>query len=135
MRRTTHAGKPDPRRSIGVYGEAIAVEFMLEKGYVILDRNWRCRTGELDIVARMGNTIIIIEVRTRRAGGRFGTAVESVDFRKQLQVRSTAEVYLSMNKLHGSQIRFDVIAITLTQIESEPVKYEVMELKHLESAF
>ncbi|QHW30083.1 YraN family protein [Paenibacillus rhizovicinus] len=135
MRRTTQAGKPDPRRSIGVYGETIAVEYMLEKGYAVLDRNWRCRTGELDVVARTGNTIIIVEVRTRRAGGRFGTAVESVDFRKQFQVRSTAEVYLSMNKLHGSQIRFDVIAITLTQIESEPVKYEVMELKHLESAF
>lgn len=135
MRKVTHAGKPDTRRSIGVFGEAIAFEYLLEQGYAILDRNWRCRTGELDIVARLGTSIIIVEVRTRRASGRFGTAVESVDFRKQLQVRSTAEVYLSMNKLHGSQIRFDVIAITLTQIETEPARYEVVELKHIDSAF
>ncbi|NBC69150.1 YraN family protein [Paenibacillus sacheonensis] len=129
------SGKPDARRSIGIYGESEAAAYLLDLGYAILDRNWRCRIGELDIVARQDSVIVVIEVRTRRAGGRFGTAVESVDYKKQFRVRSIAEVYLSMNKLHGSRIRFDVIAITVKQADSETSAFEVVERRHVEAAF
>ncbi|SFI53663.1 putative endonuclease [Paenibacillus sp. UNC496MF] len=135
MRQNQRKVKPDGRRAIGLYGETKAAEYLEDRGYRILDRNWRCRAGELDIVARYESGIVFVEVRTRRAGGRFGTAVESVDGRKRLQVRSIAEVYLSMNKLHGSRLRFDVIAITLRQRDIAPEIFEVVELRHVEAAF
>lgn len=135
MNGNERSGKKDSRRSIGLYGEREALDYLAGKGYAILHTNWRCRSGELDIVAQSGPTIIIVEVRTRRAGGRFGTAVESVDARKQFQVRATAEVYLAVNKRHDSRVRFDVIAITLAEIAADPVVYETIELKHVESAF
>ncbi|MBO7747929.1 YraN family protein [Paenibacillus sp. MWE-103] len=135
MRQNQRTAKPDGRRAIGLYGETKAAEYLEDRGYRILDRNWRCRAGELDIVARHESEIVFVEVRTRRAGGRFGTAVESVDGRKRLQVRSIAEVYLSMNKLHGSRLRFDVIAITLRQRDITHEIFEVVELRHVEAAF
>ena len=135
MSKLERSGKPDARRAIGIHGESEAAGYLIDKGYLLLDRNWRCRSGELDIVAKQDSTIVIVEVRTRRAGGRFGTAVESVDAKKQFQVRSTAEVYLSMNKLHGMRIRFDVIAITLAHSGQEPAAYEIVELRHVEAAF
>ncbi|RAP76275.1 YraN family protein [Paenibacillus montanisoli] len=127
--------KTDTRQAIGKFGEDEAVRYLMEQGYVIAHRNWRCRSGELDIVAKRNSAVVVVEVRTRRAGGRFGTAAESVDARKQLQVRSTTEVYLAMNKLHHSQVRFDVIAITAAAGTDRLQPYEVIELKHIESAF
>lgn len=135
MSKASNTGKRDDRRSIGVYGEAQAVDYLLRQGYEILGRNWRCRSGELDIIAKLDGTIVIVEVRTRRASGRFGTAAESVDYRKQHRVRSIAEVFLSVNKLHGCPVRFDVIAITLAQTGMLPASYEVVELRHIASAF
>lgn len=127
--------KSDTRQSIGKFGEEQAARYLDEQGYHVLARNWRCRSGELDIVASSADTIVIVEVRTRRQGGRFGTAAESVDYRKQYQVRAIAEIYISLQKLHGKAIRFDVIAITAAIIPNEPSQYEVTELKHIEAAF
>ncbi|WP_258171205.1 YraN family protein [Paenibacillus sp. R14(2021)] len=123
------------RQSIGRFGEHAAEQYLIEQGYSILGRNWRCRSGELDIIAKQEKTLVIVEVRTRRANSKFGTALESVDVRKQLQVRSTTEVFLSMNKLHGMQMRFDVIAITASVFPSEQQSYTITELKHIQAAF
>ncbi|REE94396.1 putative endonuclease [Paenibacillus taihuensis] len=130
-----HVKKQDSRQSIGKFGEEQAARYLSEQGYQVLVRNWRCRSGELDIIASIDDSIVIVEVRTRRQGGRFGTAAESVDFRKQHQVRGIAEIYLSLQKLHGKLIRFDVIAITAAVIPGEPTQFEIVELKHIEAAF
>ncbi|SFS79744.1 putative endonuclease [Paenibacillus sp. BC26] len=136
MRVNNRTTGTDTRQAIGKFGEEEAVRYLKEQGYAIVHRNWRCRMGELDIVAKSESVLVIVEVRTRRAGGRFGTAVESVDIRKQLQVRSIAEVYVSMNKLHHTALRFDVIAITAVAVQGESLApYQVTELKHIESAF
>ncbi|WP_308639228.1 YraN family protein [Paenibacillus silvisoli] len=135
MNHANRSTKSDTRQAIGKFGEDEAVKYLKEQGYSVAHRNWRCRTGELDIVAMRDEAVIIVEVRTRRAGGRFGTAAESVDARKQLQVRSTAEVYLAMQKLHQSAVRFDVIAITATAAAGQLHPFEVTEIKHIESAF
>jgi putative endonuclease len=118
------------RRIAGTQGEQAAAEMILSKGYSILQRNWRCRSGELDIVAKYGSTIVIIEVRTRTAGGRFGTAAESVDARKQHQVRTTAEVFLHVYKLHDLLIRFDVMTVTINRETTQ-----IDEITHIEAAF
>ncbi|SEN31067.1 YraN family protein [Paenibacillus sp. OV219] len=134
-RQSNEEKKADSRQTIGKFGEEQAARYLDEQGYYVLARNWRCRSGELDIIAQTADTFVIIEVRTRRQGGRFGTAAESVDFRKQYQVRATAEVYISLQKLHGQPVRFDVIAITAVPTPSEPIPYQITELKHIKAAF
>jgi putative endonuclease len=124
------SGKKDTRRTIGTAGEDAAAAYLESEGYTLLHRNWRCRSGEIDIVAGFEETIVFIEVRTRTSEGRFGTAAESVDMRKQLQVRSTAQVYLHTLKRFGYAVRFDVIALVLER-ESGGIK----DLKHIKAAF
>ncbi|MBW7473316.1 YraN family protein [Paenibacillus oenotherae] len=120
----------DRRHSLGRLGEEAAVERLVSEGFAILHRNWRCRSGELDIVASFDGVTVFIEVRTRSTGGKFGTAAESVDPRKQQQVRTTAEVYMLAHKLRNTAIRFDVIAITV-----ERHSQRIIDVNHIEGAF
>lgn len=121
--------KKDSRQQIGKLGEDAASGFLQQAGYSIRNRNWRCRSGEIDIVAEYAGRIVFVEVRTRKHEGRFGTAAESVDRRKQQQVRETAQVYLKSMKLSDHLIRFDVIAVTVDQNGLNHT------CKHYESAF
>jgi putative endonuclease len=102
----------DKRRETGRRGEEAAAHYLAARGCRILHRNWRCRLGELDIVAEDRGTIVFVEVRTRAAHGRFGTAAESVDARKRRKLTSLAQVYLAMTGRQNVPVRFDVIACT-----------------------
>ena len=102
----------DRRRETGKRGEEAAAHYLSSRGCRILHRNWRCRMGELDIVAEDGDTIVFVEVRTRAPGSRFGTAAESVDARKRRRLTSLAQAYLSMTGRQHAPVRFDVIACT-----------------------
>ena len=97
----------------GRWGEALAAEFLRRKGYRIIASGWRCRFGELDLVAERGEFLCFIEVKLR-GGERFGTGAEQVDRRKQERLRTTAELYLQQ---HPSplQPRFDVVEILAPQ--------------------
>lgn len=118
------------RQRTGKWGEDAACIFLLEEGYFIKERNWRCRSGEIDIIAEHNGRLIFVEVRTRKLGGRFGTAAESVDRRKQQQVRETAQVYMRSSGLANPSIRFDVITVTVSRESSAVIEY-----KHYEGAF
>lgn len=113
----------------GDAAEAAAAAYLLRKGYTIRERNWRCRTGELDLIAADGEVNVIVEVRSRRASGRFGSAVEAVTPRKCAQVRATAQVYLRFAGLEGARVRFDVVAVTYDGMGS------FTEIRHLPGAF
>ncbi|MFC3797824.1 YraN family protein [Cohnella sp. GCM10012308] len=121
--------KPDLRKMRGDRAEAEAAAYLERLGYRIRERNWRCRTGELDIVATDGDVTVIVEVRSRRENGRFGTAVEAVTPRKCMQVRATAQVYLRFAGLEGVRTRFDVVAVTYDWAD------EITEVRHLSGAF
>jgi len=127
--RTVKPAVRDARKRTGASGEAAAARHLERLGYKALHRNWRCRTGEIDIVAEDGDTLVFVEVRTRRRIGTFGTPLESVDARKIRQVRDTALAYLHLNGKHGSAVRFDVIAVTLGD------NGEAAELRHVKMAF
>lgn len=99
------------RVELGRLGEQKANEYLLGKHYTILEQNWRCRSGEIDIIAQINSTIVFIEVRTRRNTNHFGSAGESINLRKQKQVRETAQVYLHFTKQYDSILRFDVITV------------------------
>ncbi len=99
------------KRNLGRRGEEVAADYLRQQGYVLLARNWRCPAGEVDIVAREGETLAFVEVRTRRAGGRLGTPEESVTPRKQARMVEVAQTYLQEAGLDDAAWRIDVVAI------------------------
>jgi putative endonuclease len=102
MTRTTDA--------IGAYGERVAVAVLIRAGMAVLDRNWRCATGELDIVARDAGTVVFCEVKTRRGAG-FGSPAEAVGFVKVRRLRALASLWLAAHPQARGEVRFDVISV------------------------
>jgi putative endonuclease len=100
----------DPRRVVGQNGEDAAAAWYSDAGYEILDRNWRVREGELDLVVRDARTVAFCEVKTRR-GDAFGLPAEAVTARKQLRIRKLAGRWLSEHHTSGANLRFDVAAV------------------------
>jgi putative endonuclease len=100
----------------GGAAERIAVRELVRLGYHIVERNFRCAAGELDVIARDGDTLVFVEVRSRRSD-RFGSALEAVGRNKQRQVSRVAAVYLALRKPKFDTCRFDVVGITGTQID------------------
>ncbi|MGH2871681.1 MAG: YraN family protein [Solirubrobacteraceae bacterium] len=121
----------DPRHTLGATGERLAAEHLARLGYVIVERNYRTRWGELDIVARCGATLAFCEVKTRRAGGRAGGALEAIAAGKQARVRRMAASWLSARRKrpYAESIRFDAIGITVDATG------RLVSLDHLEGVF
>ena len=99
------------RLDFGEHGEDRASRALRARGYRIVERNFRCKAGELDVVARDGGTLVFVEVRTR-AGDRCGGAMSAVGYAKQRQVARVARAYLAIRKPRFDTCRFDVVAIT-----------------------
>ena len=96
------------------YGRASedrAARYLQSRGYKILDRNYRCRMGEVDLIAEEGETLVFVEVKARRTD-RFGSAKAAVDRRKQIRIAQAAQHYLKATGRWGNRARFDVVAIT-----------------------
>jgi putative endonuclease len=98
------------RQVLGKQGEEAAAEELERRGYAIVARRYRTRHGEIDIVARDGETIVFVEVKAKESA-EFGTAAEAVTARKQRRVMSMAVDYLARNRLTTKPCRFDVVAI------------------------
>ena len=97
-------------KKIGSYGEAIASKYLLNEGYALLNNNFSCRFGEIDIVALRGDIISFIEVKSRY-DSLFGEPKESITYFKCKRIIRSAEYYLLKNKLYNYIVRFDVIEI------------------------
>ena len=95
---------------LGARGERIAAAYLTDAGLRLLDRNWRCREGELDIVAREGDALVFCEVKTRRGVG-FGHPVEAVTVAKQRRLRVLAQRWLAAHDEHAPDLRFDVVGV------------------------
>lgn len=98
------------KQEIGKLGEDIAVNYLKQKGYKILDRNFECRQGELDIIAKDKNEIVFIEVKTRTSN-RYGTPSEAVNKIKQKHMLQTIKYYLYTRNLNDEFVRIDVIEV------------------------
>jgi putative endonuclease len=98
------------RRTLGARGEDLAVAWYVERGYEILDRNWRCREGELDLVLRGSGATVFCEVKTRTSNA-FGSPVEAVTRTKQRRIRVLAGRWMSARGHHGGTLRFDVVSV------------------------
>jgi putative endonuclease len=100
----------DRRQELGSWGEEQASEFLRSRGYSIVERNWRCAAGELDIVAREGGNLVIVEVRTRRSRS-YGAPEESVTPAKQSKLVELAQTYLQEHAEWDCDWRIDVVAV------------------------
>jgi len=115
------------RKEIGAIGEKLAVDFLKKRGYKILHKNFRCRGGEIDIIAQQGDCLVFVEVRTKKGSG-FGTPEESVTRSKQERLISLANTYLQTCDNPPSSWRIDVVAIELAS------NNKVSRLEHIENA-
>ena len=99
-----------PRQSLGRLGERLAANRLEERGYHILERNFRCRSGEIDLVAEDGSDLVFVEVKTRRGTAR-GLPEEAVHARKARKLQEVACFYLDLHKLPDCAWRIDVVAV------------------------
>lgn len=98
--------------TLGARGEALAEQHLKQAGYRIVARNYRCRFGEIDLVAEEGGNLVFVEVKTRRSGV-FGHPLEAVDRHKRGQLSRAARRYLEENGASERFCRFDVVAVCL----------------------
>lgn len=99
---------------MGQLGEKLACDFLKKKGYQIVDQNYRTRGGEIDIVAKDGDTLVFVEVKTRTSAA-FGYPEEAIDERKQHKLAMTAEYYLAAHHLYDKDYRIDAVGIEMEQ--------------------
>ncbi|MBE5820947.1 MAG: YraN family protein [Clostridiales bacterium] len=111
------------KHEIGKIGEDIAVKYLLEKGYQILERNFECKQGEIDIVAKDKEEYVFVEVKTR-SNENYGKPKDAVDETKKKHIYRSVEFYVYINQLENKPIRIDVI-----QIYKKKEKYLLNHIK------
>ncbi len=104
------AGHASPRAVLGRYGEELVSRYLREQGMEVLERNWRCEHGEVDIVALDGPCLVVCEVKTRR-GTAYGDPVEAVTVAKALRLRRLTRAYLNQRGGHRGPVRIDVVGV------------------------
>jgi putative endonuclease len=104
------------RRQKGIAGEDVAAAWYLSQGWEIVARNWRCRTGELDLIVRRGPTFAFVEVKSRSTL-LFGAPAEAVTHDKRQRIRHLAARWIEESKVRPVEIRFDVAAVLDDQLE------------------
>jgi putative endonuclease len=121
----------DPRPRLGALGEQLAAEHLIRRGFEIVERNYRTRWGELDIIAFDGRTLAFCEVKTRRASPAGVSPLESVRTPKRAQVRKMAGRWLieRSERPRADTLRFDAIGVTVDGAG------RLLSLEHLEGAF
>lgn len=114
---------------MGQWGEERVAEDLIRRGWTVVDRNYHCRMGEIDVIAKSGRYLVFVEVKLRK-DGQYGAACEAVTLAKQRRLRTTAEFYLLS---HPTQLqpRFDVAEVYAPQ----GVRTENPDIYYIENAF
>jgi len=115
------------RLALGAYGEEVAAAYLREQGYTLIERNFRCPLGEIDIIAKKRHDLIFVEVKTRRSA-LFGLPQDAVGIKKQRQIIRSAQWYLKKPEVSRLHPRFDVIAILAPPGQAP-------EVNHIQNAF
>ena len=116
----------DARPELGRRGEDLAVSVFRRLGFEVMERNYRCKHGEIDLIARRGRVLVFCEVKTRRTDV-WGIPAEAVDHRKQSRLRLLAAVWLAERSVDPVEVRFDVVSVI--------VRPERSEVTHIPDAF
>lgn len=117
------------RGGLGAFGERIAAAHLAADGMVLLARNWRCRYGELDLVASLvpPDALVFCEVKTRRTG-RYGPPAGAVVPAKAARIRRLAARWMTETGTHGAEVRFDIVSVLVSPTD-------VVDLEHLHGVF
>jgi putative endonuclease len=113
-------------RSSGAWGEDLALRYLTRRGYRLVERNYRTRRGEIDLIVRNEDTLVFVEVKLRRTTG-FGDPLEAVTPRKQATIRAIAVQYLADHNPSFDTLRFDVVGILAAR--------DGLRIEHVEDAF
>lgn len=136
MRSESSARRPDRRAVIGRLGEDLAAEYVVGLGWSVLERNWRCRYGEIDLIATDATNgepaLVVIEVKTR-ASRVFGDPAQAVTADKLSRIRRLTRLWLSTQDAYWPLIRFDVISV---QLDSHyPERTDLGAMRHYRGVF
>lgn len=110
--------------AVGRYGEKVAATYLVDAGWVVLDRNWRGTGGELDLIARDGDVLVAVEVKTRR-GTAFGHPAEAVTPAKLARLRRLTGEWIATHPVRPSSVRIDVVAVVLPEAGAARVEHLV----------
>ncbi|KUF06232.1 YraN family protein [Leucobacter sp. G161] len=111
--------EPGHNQTLGARGELIAAQYLIDRGFRIVERNWRCRYGELDLIMRDGSTLVAIEVKTRSGTG-FGSPLEAITARKAARLRRLLLEWATATNHRSSPLRVDAAGIILRPDGSAP---------------
>lgn len=118
--------KATRRHVLGIYGERLAADYLCSIGYEIVERNWRCGIGEIDLIAKDQDRWVFVEVKTRNAAG-FGTPFEAITDEKLARLRKLVGEWCRLRQVSGIQVRIDAVSVL---VDSGRVK-----LEHLKQVF
>jgi putative endonuclease len=104
------SGPAGRRRALGAYGEAVAARHLVGAGMVLLDRNWRCPAGEIDLVLRDGEVLVFCEVKTRSSTA-FGSPLEGVGVAKAARLRRLAAMWMQAHDVRVRDVRLDLVGV------------------------
>lgn len=113
------------KRKFGMIGEKIAQGYLLNKGYDIIETNFYTRRGEIDIIAKKDNCIIFVEVKSR-SNVTYGTPAMAVNYIKRKHMKTASKIYLSLNNLNNSPVRFDVVEVFIKEKD-----YKINHIKQI----
>ncbi len=121
-----HEVSPQAQRrlELGRFGEAWAERHLSELGMVVLDRNWRCDAGEIDLVLRDGRVLVVCEVKTRTSNA-YGSPLEAVGERKAARLRRLAARWLAEHDLRPDHVRLDLVGVLVTGVHAPRVDHVV----------
>lgn len=103
------------RRALGARGEDLAVEHLLEQGWAVIERNWRCRNGEIDIIAAdPEGTVVFVEVKCR-AGTGYGDPLEAITYAKTRRLRQLAGLWLAEHQEGSARVRLDAVGVIVSR--------------------
>ena len=115
-------------KDIGSFGEAWARDYLISKGYKILNMNFRNKFGEIDIICKKNNLLIFCEIKSRYSNS-FGSPIESITCYKQKQIIKLSELYLISKKYYNFNVRYDIIEVIFNTITSSHI------INHVQDAF
>lgn len=115
-------------KDIGSFGEALARDYLISKGYKILNMNFRNKFGEIDIICKKNNLLIFCEIKSRYSNS-FGYPIESITCYKQKQIIKLSELYLISKKYYNFNVRYDIIEVIFNTITSSHI------INHVQDAF
>jgi putative endonuclease len=107
---TTTEAPAGRRHALGRYGERVAALHLVERGMMLLDRNWRCESGEIDLVLRDGAVLVVCEVKTRSSDD-FGTPHEAIDPAKLERLKRLGVLWAETHEVHPEETRIDLVAV------------------------